>query len=177
MDTIALFKKLAAEQPALLEGLVPSEGCNGYIRYRGVTYIGQFEQVGQHDGKWYGILKPGYRTPCKLFEGGKLPVGAAQGSRISFDAVEGMFGATLDDILPCTGDLAYTSYHGQEWIGVMRMSGEHTHLHIGFVEPEDPQQNWRWHSPEYTRGLQIGYDGVTVWDAQRQMYHTHADHD
>ncbi len=160
-----LLKKLAAETPDLLKDLVPSNDCQGVVMYRGKRYEGTFIRVYKHEEKWIGHLKAGAHT--------YIPYGYQEMSvsDIVFDPAQGLFVAALDDRVPCTGDKAYTRYHGQEWVGVLRMDNTRT----GYVEPADEKVNWGYHT--HTRGLQVGYDENICWDETRGMYYAPADAD
>ena len=168
---------MVAEKPELAQTLEPSNDCQGYVTFRGTKYIGNFDWVSLKDGKATGILKISDWSQQSPFSDRQIPVGDAQSGHIEFDPEEGMFRGVLDDKLPCTGDRAYTQYHGREFEGVLRLRGDKTHIHFGCVEPEDQEKNWGYHNPENTRGLTVGYDGQIVWDEERNMYRAPADSD
>ena len=98
-------------------------------------------------------------------------------SGITFDKETGEFTATIPDRTPSSGDAAYsTNTPSMEYLGIIRMKGDTLSVH-GFIEPQDPADDWGFHPIDLTRGLQVGYDGPVEWDAERNMFSAHCDSD
>ena len=173
MNVSDLLKKLAAENHDALADLKPSDGCEGYVDFRGERHKGNFTEIRENNGTPTGVLQCNdYSVKCKFLER-KIPAKSAEG--IVFDPETGMFGCVLSDMTPCNGDPAYTQYHGHEFVGTLQKVT--AHRGTGFLEPRAEDPAWGWHDEKHTRGLQVGYDHIPKWDDDRQMFFAGADAD
>ena len=167
MNIKDLLKKMATEDPDLVANLEPCKDDAACILYRGTEYKGSFVTVHKcaDTGEFYGYISC-YQSP--------FDHRYVRGSGFKMDPATGIFRGVLDEKEPCTGDKAFTHYHGEKYVGVLRLRGDRA---LGYIEPADPEKNWGWHPTEVTRGLSVGYDESIVWNAELQMYHAPADGD